>query len=215
MSVIIFKDLGFVTLEFRKRDDGEVCLTLDGTEYRSGYKMKIMRVKRFMDDWNAEIDKGKNPIDSFSKNKQTSLFTGGKEFDEPDKPDKKNKKNGDEEIDNRLYMGNIPNSMIDAEVRKMCESFGRLKSFNLVNDPANPDLNKGYAFYEYVDDRSIDKAIKALNGLDFKDKKLKVQKASAHQKPNVASQQIGMYKHVPDDKRLPIPLFAMTPSRVV
>lgn len=24
-----------------------------------------------------------------------------------------------------------------------------------------------------------------------------------------------MYKHVPDDKRLPIPLFAMTPSRVV
>lgn len=71
-------------------------------------------------------------------------------------------------------MGNIPNSMSDADVRKMCESFGRLKSFNLVKDPLNPDLNKGYGFFEYVDDRAIDKAIKALNNLDFKEKKLRV-----------------------------------------
>ena len=56
----------------------------------------------------------------------------------------------------------------------MCESFGRLKNFNLIKDTANPDLNKGYAFFEYSDDRSTDKAIKALNGLEFKDKKLKV-----------------------------------------
>lgn len=71
-------------------------------------------------------------------------------------------------------MGNIPANMSDLEVRKMCESFGRLKTFNLVKDPSNPDVNKGYAFFEYVDERSIEKAIKALNGLDFKDKKLKV-----------------------------------------
>jgi len=77
-------------------------------------------------------------------------------------------------------MGNIPLTMSDMEVRKMCESFGRLKSFNLVKDPMNPDVNKGYAFFEYVDERSIDKAIKALNGLDFKEKKLKVQRASTH-----------------------------------
>lgn len=83
-------------------------------------------------------------------------------------------------------MGNIPANLSDLEVRKMCESFGRLKSFNLVKDPANPDINKGYAFFEYVDERSIDKAIKALNGLDFKDKKLKVQRASTHQKPTQA-----------------------------
>jgi splicing factor U2AF subunit len=29
------------------------------------------------------------------------------------------------------------------------------------------------------------------------------------------AQQIALYKNVPDDKRMPIPLFAMTPSRVV
>ena len=64
--------------------------------------------------------------------------------------------------------------MSEIDVRKMCESFGRLKNFNLIKDPANPDLNKGYAFFEYADDRSTDKAIQALNALEFKDKKLKV-----------------------------------------
>jgi hypothetical protein len=49
MSVHRYKDLGFVTLEFRKREDAEVCLNLDGTEYKTGFKMRIMRVKRFME----------------------------------------------------------------------------------------------------------------------------------------------------------------------
>lgn len=65
-------------------------------------------------------------------------------------------------------------------MRKLCESFGRLKSFNLVKDPSNPDQNKGYCFFEYSDDRATEKAIKGLNNLDFKDKKLKVQRASVH-----------------------------------
>jgi hypothetical protein len=62
ISVIRYKDLGFVTLDFRKREDAEVCLNLDGTEFRAGSKMRILRVKRFMDEWNAEIEKGRNPI---------------------------------------------------------------------------------------------------------------------------------------------------------
>ena len=64
MSVYRYKELGFVTLEFRKREDAEICLNLDGTDYRTGYKMKIFRVKRFIDEWNADIEKGKNPITS-------------------------------------------------------------------------------------------------------------------------------------------------------
>jgi len=52
-----------------------------------------------------------------------------------------------------------------------------------VKDLQNPDQNKGYAFFEYVDERAADKAIKALNNIDLKDKKLRVQRASTHQKP--------------------------------
>ena len=64
MSVHRYDGLGFVTLEFRKRDDAEICLDLDGTQYIGDNKMKIMRVKRFMDQWNEEIDKEKNPAAS-------------------------------------------------------------------------------------------------------------------------------------------------------
>jgi RNA recognition motif-containing protein len=39
-------------------------------------------------------------------------------------------------------------------------------------------VNKGYAFFEYQDERAIDKAIKGLNQLEIKDKRLKVQMAS-------------------------------------
>jgi splicing factor U2AF 65 kDa subunit len=80
-------------------------------------------------------------------------------------------------------MGGIPYNMSEIDVKKMCESFGRLKAFNLIKDAANVELNKGYAFFEYCDDRSTDKAIKALNGLEFKDKRLKVQKANTNSKP--------------------------------
>lgn len=201
MSVHRYRDLGgFVSLEFRKRDEGDQCLHLDGTEYRSGFKMRIMRVKRFMEDWNSEIERGRNPLLSSSSTKDKTHFTNqDKSFQEPDKPTEKKSKRDrekemenadkDEVIDNRIYMGNIPSNMGDMDVKKMCESFGRLRSFNLVKDPQNPDMNKGYAFFEYVDERSVDKAIKALNGLDFKDKKLKVQKASTHQKPTQSQQQ--------------------------
>jgi hypothetical protein len=63
MSVRKYEELRFVTLEFRKRADAEVCLTLNGTEYSSSctHSMRIMRVKRFTDQWNDAIDKGRNP----------------------------------------------------------------------------------------------------------------------------------------------------------
>jgi hypothetical protein len=58
-----YKDLGFVTLEFRKREDADICLDLDGTKYSSLQHtgMKIMRCKRFTIFWNDEIHKGRNP----------------------------------------------------------------------------------------------------------------------------------------------------------
>jgi len=172
ISVIRYKDLGFVTLDFRKREDADICLNLDGTDFTSGSKMRILRVKRFMDEWNNDIDKGKNPIQALMSKQGAAFsnFTGGANFEES----KGKGKPGEELKDNRIYMGGIPYNMSEQDVKKMCESFGRLKNFNLIKDTANPDLNKGYAFFEYSDDRSTDKAIKALNGLEFKDKKLKV-----------------------------------------
>jgi len=100
-----------------------------------------------------------------------------------------------------------------------------LRSFQLIKDPENPNKHKGFGFIEYVDEKVTDKAVKALNGLEFGDKKLKVQRATFGPKtgntgkPKTTGGQqaapIGFLNNVPIDKRIPIPGFAMTPSKVV
>ena len=119
---------------------------------------------------------------------------------------------GEEEEDIRVFMGGIPFTMTEVEVSNICAAFGKLKSFNLIKDNVDPSLNKGYAFFEYVDERAAEKAIKALNNFEIKDKKLKVQKASTGSKQ---ANQIAMHKNVPDDKKLELPRYCTTPSRVV
>ena len=81
---------------------------------------------------------------------------------------------GETEEDNELFMGGIPNTMPELQVKQLCESFGMLKKFMLQRDPLNPMNNRGYCFFEYVDPRATEKAIKHLNNMEFKDKKLKV-----------------------------------------
>jgi len=73
-------------------------------------------------------------------------------------------------------------------------------------------MNKGYAFFEYFDDRATEKAIRALNQLEIKDKRLKVQRACEGLQKSV---NIQMHKAVPDDKQLPIRQHCTTASRVV
>ena len=127
MSVHRYDGLGFVTLEFRKRDDAEICLDLDGTQYLGDCKMKIMRVKRFMDQWNEEIDKGGNPAAAVYNTGQSRMKGGNQQGDSnfsqvvegqnndngiQMKPDGTltMDANGDEN-DNRVFMGGIPFSM--------------------------------------------------------------------------------------------------------
>ena len=77
--------------------------------------------------------------------------------------------------DNKIYLGGLPIGLADDQVRRICETFGKLKFFNLVKDGS---VSKGYAFFEFEDDKNSDKAIKALNGLPIADKKLKCHHAT-------------------------------------
>ena len=163
--------------------------------------MRVRRPKKFIEDYNKEVDKmlgvGVNPAlpPNFLNNQV------------------------DQESENRIYMGGIPNSMNSEEVRKLCTGFGTLKSFNLVMDQTNKMLNRGFAFLEYSTEKETDKAIKALDGFEIMDKKLKVQKASVGAKaPSIRQQPagtIGFQNYVEPSERIKIPLFALTPSRVV
>lgn len=57
---------------------------------------------------------------------------------------KKDLKNAGE--DNKIYLGGLPLSFMDEQVKKICETFGKLKFFNLVKDGS---ISKGYCFFEY------------------------------------------------------------------
>mmetsp|Transcript_33065 Transcript_33065/g.29301 ORF Transcript_33065/g.29301 Transcript_33065/m.29301 type:complete len:166 (+) Transcript_33065:752-1249(+) len=117
-------------------------------------------------------------------------------------------------------MGGIPTSMSSEEVRKLCAGFGMLRSFNLVMDTTNKGQNKGFCFFEYYHDKEMDKAIKALDGFEIMDKKLRVQKADIGAKPaaqpNKNVQNIGAIQaYLKPEERVKIPLYALTASRVV
>jgi len=78
--------------------------------------------------------------------------------------------------DSKVYMGCLPIYLKDDNVKKLCETFGSLKYFNLVKDSTGDGdpVSKGYCFFEYSDPSNMEKAIKALNGLACGDRKLKV-----------------------------------------
>ena len=95
------------------------------------------------------------------------------------------------EFDNKIYMGGLPTYLKDDDVRKLCESYGMLKYFNLVKDSSSGQpVSKGYCFFEYVDTKVTDKAIKGLNMLEIGDKKLKVQRASTGANKSLAIAQV-------------------------
>ena len=43
-----------------------------------------------------------------------------------------------------------------------------------MKDSANQNQNKGFAFFEYINEKATDKAITGLNNLEIHDKRLKV-----------------------------------------
>lgn len=77
--------------------------------------------------------------------------------------------------DNKIYFGGFPLSFNDEQVKKICETFGKLKFFNLVREGG---VSKGYCFLEYEEHACGEKAMKGLNGMALGDKKLKCHSAN-------------------------------------
>lgn len=68
--------------------------------------------------------------------------------------------------ENKLYMGGIPVTASYEQIRKVVEAFGQLKTFNLVKDSNDENLNRGFCFFEYLDEKVTDRAIRVI--LHFK-----------------------------------------------
>lgn len=80
---------------------------------------------------------------------------------------------------NKVFIGGIPYSLTEDEVKGILESCGRLAAFNLIKD-ATTGTSKGFAFFEYADPSVVDEACRNLNGTVIENKTLTVRRATQH-----------------------------------
>ena len=75
----------------------------------------------------------------------------------------------------RIYVGNLPFSASESEVRELFEAHGAVHSVSLVED-RETGRPRGFGFVE-MDDAAADAAISALNGQDMGGRSLNVNEA--------------------------------------
>ncbi len=74
-----------------------------------------------------------------------------------------------------IYVGNLPYSASEDEVKRIFSEFGAVSSAKLIKD-RDTGRFKGFGFIE-MEDEGGKKAIEALNGSEFKDRSLVVNEA--------------------------------------
>lgn len=83
----------------------------------------------------------------------------------------------------KLFVGNIPYSMSEAQLRELFERFGELVSCKLIIDPETK-RSKGFGFVEFVSKDDAEEAMEQLNNSDVQGKKLVVNEARPQEKKN-------------------------------
>ncbi|HJT70393.1 MAG TPA: RNA-binding protein [Terriglobales bacterium] len=75
-----------------------------------------------------------------------------------------------------LYVGNLPHSTTEAELRSFFEAHGAVDKVSIVTD-RETGRSRGFGFVEMADSTAADKAIAALNGSDLGGRTLTVNEA--------------------------------------
>jgi len=74
-----------------------------------------------------------------------------------------------------IYVGNLPFSASEDQVRQMFEAYGQVNSVKLIND-RETGRPRGFGFVE-MEDAGAQEAIQALNGADCGGRTMKVNEA--------------------------------------
>jgi RNA recognition motif-containing protein len=75
-----------------------------------------------------------------------------------------------------IYVGNLPFSITDADLRDTFSRFGDVSQVNLITDKFTGE-SKGFGFVEMANNAQADAAIKGLNGKDLKGRNITVNQA--------------------------------------
>ncbi|HWX92941.1 MAG TPA: hypothetical protein VNY29_09935 [Terriglobales bacterium] len=80
-----------------------------------------------------------------------------------------------------LFVGNIPHSTTEAELRALFEPHGAVERVSVVTD-RETGRSRGFAFIEMTDAGAADKAVAALDGSDLGGRPMKVNEARPKEK---------------------------------
>jgi len=75
-----------------------------------------------------------------------------------------------------LYVGNLPHSTTESELRTAFEAHGPVDKISIVTD-RDTGRSRGFAFVEMTNATEADKAIAALNGTEFGGRTLTINEA--------------------------------------
>jgi cold-inducible RNA-binding protein len=75
-----------------------------------------------------------------------------------------------------LYVGNLPHSTTEAELRGFFEAHGAVERVNIVTD-RDTGRARGFAFVEMTNADEAEKAIAALNGMELGGRNLTINEA--------------------------------------
>jgi RNA recognition motif-containing protein len=76
----------------------------------------------------------------------------------------------------RIYVGNLPYTVTDDELREMFAEFGELASAEVITDKYS-GRSKGFGFVDMPNNAEADQAVKSLNDTSVKGRKLTVNEA--------------------------------------
>jgi len=81
----------------------------------------------------------------------------------------------------KLYVGNLPFSSTEADLRELFERHGSVDSVNVITD-RETGRARGFAFVEMAEASAADAAMRALDGSDLGGRPLKVNEAQQRQR---------------------------------
>lgn len=76
----------------------------------------------------------------------------------------------------KLYVGNLPYSVTEDDLKQTFSEFGELGEVTVITDKFSGQ-SKGFGFVEMPNNSEADAAIKALNESDYKGRNIKVNEA--------------------------------------
>jgi len=75
----------------------------------------------------------------------------------------------------RIYVGNLPFSATESEIRTLFEEYGTVREVNMITDRETGRF-RGFGFIE-MDDEEADTAVSKMDGVEFGGRALRVNEA--------------------------------------